>query len=158
MLFAFLIFIGGYKHNKFIFFIQTFCFIAFKIDESHLVSIYIGHELRYSYLNFDKNIFQSSFKDNYFEYSLGNYCFLTMDNNIFRVAGINLFIAFTNLAVIFILFVILLLKIDFISYLKRLRFSKIIFRSMEFIYKMPMYPLIFFSFENVINWNRSSFL
>lgn len=90
------------------------------------------------------------------ESSFANFPIFTGDANIFRVAGTTMTIAFLTCMLSVtcrIIFQILKVTGDspFKAWVRRHR--KKIYRCLEFFYKTCMYPLLFFSFATLKNWD-----
>ena len=79
------------------------------------------------------------------EKSEGNYHFLTIDSNILRATDLNLIVACLNTLALFTLFLVSVIFYKNRLQIKKFKYSKYLFRAMEFIYKTTMYPLIFFA-------------
>lgn len=85
------------------------------------------------------------FEEDYIEKSVGNYHFLSKDANMLRALGTNLVVAFINIIFVSLIPIITIINIAFISYLVRKRYFKYLTRTLDFIYKTTMYPLIYYS-------------
>ena len=142
---GFVIYVLGYKHNQIIFIIQTLCFATFKIDNTHLSSVYFGYNLKFSYYNFGVQMLEFLLEENYFEESNGNFGFLTKDANIIRILGVAIILAFINFIILLAILLSIVVDSGFIASLKKNTYSKYLLRTFEFVYKTTMYPLIFFS-------------
>lgn len=162
MIVAFGFYIFGFKHNQACYFMQTMSFLSFTISDPGLDTAMFLYNLRYSYYNFSPyNALSQLVPSDYIELSPGNYKYLTVDANIVRNIGIPLILALTVgvLAVIFRVFH------EFTQNKPLLKpaglavfWKKIIYRTIEFFYKTLMYPLIFFSIQNLFNWNTTVYL
>lgn len=120
------------------------------------------YNLRYSYYNFSPNNALSNVVPEYYlEESKGNFQYLSVDANIVRNIGIPLILA--------LLVAILSLIFRTVHELTKMKpiiqpaglsifWKKKIYRMIEFFYKTLMYPLIFFSIQNLINWNTSVYI
>lgn len=152
------VYLRGFKHNQTIWFLQTMSFLGFVIVDEELTRSMFLYSLHACYLNF-KNALVKIIPADYFQSSPGNFWYLTYDSNFFRVAGTQILVALivASLSIIFRVtyFVCSCTKLNqnprAISLVKTKK--KLVYRLLEFHYKMCMYPIIFFSFVSFKNWN-----
>jgi len=158
------LYLKGFKHNQIIFFLQTLAFMSFTLKDDSYTTVEYLYELRLSYLGLG-NVFAALFTPHYLEHSTGNFPWLTTDSNILRVAGIPL--AMTALMALLSL---LLRAWAWLIGLECCRskspcffamfaaVKKPVYRTMEFVYKTCMYPLVFFSLITLSQWGGVSFV
>ena len=67
-------------------------------------------------------------------------------------------LAFVNLTVLATLALSIVLDTTFFNSFKKLPLSRYIGRTLEFVYKTTMYPLIYFSLQMMVTWSRTSMI
>jgi hypothetical protein len=160
------LYLKGFKHNQVIFFLQTLAFMSFALKDEEYVLVESLYELRLSYLGFG-NIFNDTvFAPNYLEPSTGNFPQLTTDSNILRVAGTPLAVAVTIAGLCLLLRTLTLVVMSCeicrskcsCVFVVLAMTKKPVYRTMEFIYKTCMYPLLFFSVVTLQQWGSVVFV
>lgn len=93
--------------------------------------------------------------DQYIEYSSGNFKYFNNDSNIVRNAGLPLF--FGLLIGFLSILLRLLIKYGKFSNFRNLvvKYKKYFYRFIDWLYKLTMYPIIFYSLNTIINYKEN---
>ena len=151
-------YVWGFKQNHLCFFMQSMSLIGFGVSNEDLSMSLFLFNLRYSYYCFSfKSLISSLIPPEFLASSPGNYRYLNLDANIIRNIGLPLVFAAFIAGLCVVLRIIYyttrnhpLIKHPGLAVLCK----KTIYRALEFFYKTLMYPLMFFSIQTLLNWDR----
>jgi hypothetical protein len=141
-----------------IFFLQTLSFIGLVFEEPALSVISFLYNLKAAYYGYG-NALEGLIPIGYMEHGFLNFSIFTGDANIFRVAGTTILVAFIFCILSIVLRIGHKIGRFFMKKNSRCRFGwlmkhrKFIYRTIEFIYKTCMYPLMFFALTTIKNWS-----
>lgn len=144
---------------------QTIYFLSYNINDINMVLIPILNYFKWSILSFDKFTSNSPFDPlvknwrDYIQTSPGNFRYFVNDSNIFRNCGLCIFIALLN-GVVSIILRILYRRTFSLNFFDPLRQNveknkKDIYRFLDWIYKLTMYPNLFFSILTIAYYKNN---